>query len=87
MISAVRAGLIAPHGALSTQSIVLGAPAVAHGYAAAAPAYSYAAAPAYGYAAAPAYGRATYGLGLGMLDMNRYLFYIFIRRSYDSSTV
>ena len=41
-----RAGLIASgHGALSSQSILLGTPALAHGYAAAAPAY---ASPAYG---------------------------------------
>lgn len=45
LVSVARAGLLAaPHGALSTQSIVLGAPALAHGYggyAAAAPAYGY----------------------------------------------
>ncbi|XP_075970769.1 cuticle protein 19-like [Anticarsia gemmatalis] len=46
LVSVARAGLIAAgHGALSSQSIVLGAPALAHGYAAAAPAI---AAPAYG---------------------------------------
>ncbi|CAB3243184.1 unnamed protein product [Arctia plantaginis] len=39
LFSVARAGLIASHGAVSSQSIVLGAPALAHGYAAAAPAY------------------------------------------------
>ncbi|XP_004931961.1 cuticle protein 8-like [Bombyx mandarina] len=44
LVAVARAGLIAPHGAVSSQSIVLGTPAIAHGYAApaiAAPAYGY----------------------------------------------
>lgn len=56
-MSVASAGLIAaPHGALSSQSIVLGAGALGHGYAAAAPVL---AAPSYGYG----------GLGLGMVCM------------------
>lgn len=59
-MSVVRGGLIAsPHGAISSQSIVLGHPAPAYARAYAAPAY---AAPAL---AAPAY--ASYGLGLGKI--------------------
>lgn len=52
LISVARAGLLAGgHGALSTQSIVLGAPALAHGYG--------------GYAAAPAIAAPALGYGLG----------------------
>lgn len=43
LVSVVYGGVIAPHGALSAQSLVFGAPALGHGIAA--PAY---AAPAYG---------------------------------------
>ncbi|CAH1644463.1 unnamed protein product [Spodoptera littoralis] len=52
LVGVARAGLIAGgHGALSSQSIVLGAPALAHGYG--------------GYAAAPAIAAPALGYGLG----------------------
>lgn len=54
LVGVARAGLIAGgHGALSSQSIVLGAPALAHGYG--------------GYAAAPAIAAPALGYGLGIV--------------------
>lgn len=59
LVSVARAGLIGGHGALSSQSIVLGG-ALSHGYAAAAPVL-----------AAPGYGGYGYGgLGLGTVGIH-----------------
>ncbi|KAG6463534.1 cuticle protein 7 [Manduca sexta] len=67
LLSVARAGILAGHGggAVSSQSIVLGAPAISHGYA---PAISHGYAPAISHsyaAAAPAIAAPAYGFGLG----------------------